>query len=706
MNLPVYVINLDRSRERWTTIKETADRLGWDCHRVSAIDGRQVDRNDWVDVNLREFEKKCGRRMLSGEYGCYRSHLLALNTFLDEGASHGLILEDDVLPDDSTASRIEAIMETAPDFDVIRLVNHRSRLFVCLEETEYGDKIGRTIIGPQGSAAAYIVSRRGAERLLAALAFMELPWDVALERFWQTETSIYSVSPNVFSFSGHCHTSCITETSYDEEKFHPFRRIRTALFRIGQHCVRGHHVMLSRAGAAVPVSPLAATASGSDEPLRRFPSVFDVLWTLVTLLFVSAVWFESDVYRFVGLAMFTIGLVSYFRNDFLTYARPMVGPPGILCLLWPVYLLARFAVTHTQHPEYGTESSEGIYLLTALYSTVGYFFFRIVRNPFATASAFILISLAFSVAAMDFHAIAAGVRAVTHYHNNTIHAAIGNGFILLLSLAFLSYLSERQGLARGYRRLLSLLALVTVVVSAVNILVLESKGVWMAVAVALPLLALFMAGGISRGLNRLIVVAAPLAVVAIATLWHGEIARHADEIHGVWTLLKAHMDQGQSFVGAMREVGMHGGLSINFSARLILWSEALKLWAESPIFGNGVSWFHLWQSASDPEMPYKLIHNGFLEIGVRYGALGLVFYAYLCGWSCRIVWRTANEGLIARSAAHAFIVTMVFFLVTNLSNSNVSLALGESYMWFAASFAFYCYFRLQDVGMPKSRTYI
>lgn len=157
MNLPVYVINLDRSRERWTTIKETADRLGWDCHRVSATDGGQVDRDDWIDVNLQEFEKKCGRRILPGEYGCYRSHLLALHTFLDEGASYGLILEDDVLPDESTASRIEAIMETAPDFDVIRLVNHRSRLFVCLEETEYGDKIGRTIIGPQGSAAAYIV---------------------------------------------------------------------------------------------------------------------------------------------------------------------------------------------------------------------------------------------------------------------------------------------------------------------------------------------------------------------------------------------------------------------------------------------------------------------------------------------------------------------------------------------------------------------
>ncbi|WP_204280180.1 hypothetical protein, partial [Raoultella ornithinolytica] len=79
-----------------------------------------------------------------------------------------------------TKPRIEAIIAAVPDFDVIKLANHRMSLFLRAATTTQGDEIGRALHGPQGSAAAYLVTREGAQGLLSKLAVMTMPWDVAL----------------------------------------------------------------------------------------------------------------------------------------------------------------------------------------------------------------------------------------------------------------------------------------------------------------------------------------------------------------------------------------------------------------------------------------------------------------------------------------------------------------------------------------------
>jgi hypothetical protein len=47
----------------------------------------------------------------------------------------------------------------------------------------------------------------------------------------------------------------------------------------------------------------------------------------------------------------------------------------------------------------------------------------------------------------------------------------------------------------------------------------------------------------------------------------------------------------------------------------------------------------------------------------------------------------------------------VFFAITILSNSNNRLALGESFMWFAAAFGFYCFYLRQQNNMVEPKTY-
>ena len=111
---PVYVINLARSVERMAVVRASAPATDVSLMRVEAVDGRTVPERDWVDVDIAEFHRQNGRKLLPGEYGCYRSHIHALEVFCESGEPYGVILEDDVLLDDRFVGRIRAIIDGLP----------------------------------------------------------------------------------------------------------------------------------------------------------------------------------------------------------------------------------------------------------------------------------------------------------------------------------------------------------------------------------------------------------------------------------------------------------------------------------------------------------------------------------------------------------------------------------------------------------------
>lgn len=239
MSVPVFVINLDRSPDRWKIFQRNAAAMGIEVTRISGVDGAAVDRADWTDVDTGAFARNNGRIILPGEYGCHRSHLKALEAVGNGGAPFALIVEDDIMFDRRTAERLQAIIDAMPGFDLIKLVNHRTRWFVPRLRTNAGDVIGRPIHGPMGSSAAYLVSREAAARLRKAVTTMVLPYDIALERYWAIGLNLYSVKDNVFGFAPHQKTSTILQQDgYGRSKFPFWRRIPTALFRLNDYVRR------------------------------------------------------------------------------------------------------------------------------------------------------------------------------------------------------------------------------------------------------------------------------------------------------------------------------------------------------------------------------------------------------------------------------------------------------------------------------------
>lgn len=230
--MPVYLINIDRATDRLAEMQRQSDELGIRFERVNGIDGTLSPRDQWIDVDHVRFQRRHGRIILAGEYGCYRSHLAALRQFLANGGEMAIIIEDDVALDTDFLARATAARQAAPTADLIKLVNHRWGGFRVTTRSDKGDVIGRCLFGPQGSTACYLVTRSGAQKIVKSLAVMSLPWDVAVERGWDMQTSIFSTRANIVGFSRLQRSTMIGwRRDYRAAKSSPLRRIPAHLFR-------------------------------------------------------------------------------------------------------------------------------------------------------------------------------------------------------------------------------------------------------------------------------------------------------------------------------------------------------------------------------------------------------------------------------------------------------------------------------------------
>lgn len=237
MNVAILAINLDRSTDRWGILADRATALGLPLTRVSAVDGRQVPGTEREAVDDAAFRRNTGRLMLPGEYGCYRSHIKALNAFLATDGDIALIIEDDVELSADLKDRVQAAFEAVPDADVIKFFNHRVVGFRKTNTSRLGDDIGRAIHGPLGSSACYAVSRPGAALLIEHLTIMRYPWDAALERGWDHGGHVYTTRKHMANIT-RGGTTIATRDIYRTVKFPKWKRLGTYVRRLRDDFVR------------------------------------------------------------------------------------------------------------------------------------------------------------------------------------------------------------------------------------------------------------------------------------------------------------------------------------------------------------------------------------------------------------------------------------------------------------------------------------
>lgn len=238
--LPTLVINLARSTERWARIAESGRDTGLDVQRVPAVEGAQTPAGLRSDLDAAKFQRNHGRQVLAGEYGCYQSHLRALQTVVDQGYELAIIAEDDICLNGDLEKRVRAMFQASPSIDLLKLVNHRVTGFVRYGTSSLGDEFGRCLHGPQGSAACYAVTQKGARQLLPALKPMWLPYDLALERGWSTGVRTFTARLALVEFeeANRLDTTIATRKQYREVKLSRFKRWSVLKFRARDYVSR------------------------------------------------------------------------------------------------------------------------------------------------------------------------------------------------------------------------------------------------------------------------------------------------------------------------------------------------------------------------------------------------------------------------------------------------------------------------------------
>lgn len=248
-DFPIYVINLDRAADRMAELSRSAKESGLGIERIRGVDGKAVPPAEWVDVDAPLFARRTGRGLLPGEYGCYRSHLAALSRLVESGVPAAIIVEDDVVMPPDLIERASAMLEALPKAEVVKLVNHRAHGFEAAAATPRGDRIGRCLWGPQGSAACYLVTRSGARKLLSALRIMSLPFDVALERGWDTGAETYVSETDLVGFGSlRAATMIGTREDYRSVKPARWRRLPAQFFQLGEILARRRYARSMRPG--------------------------------------------------------------------------------------------------------------------------------------------------------------------------------------------------------------------------------------------------------------------------------------------------------------------------------------------------------------------------------------------------------------------------------------------------------------------------
>ncbi len=204
MMLPVYVINLDWSRDRWERAAGQLAGLDIPYTRVPAVDGAGIGRDE-----LEFHARKKGllhwwiRDSSSAEIGCCLSHRKAWQRIEASGRPGGFVFEDDFVARADLPVVMAAIGKLQVEAPAL------IKLYLPDPSDPWHHETGRLLSAPltgehqltlpvyaHWGTVAYYVNRAGAARLTRSLARCNRPVDDVVRRPWETGVTVLHVTPS------------------------------------------------------------------------------------------------------------------------------------------------------------------------------------------------------------------------------------------------------------------------------------------------------------------------------------------------------------------------------------------------------------------------------------------------------------------------------------------------------------------------------
>lgn len=233
----IYVVNLDRSTERWDSVHANLNQWQLQHQRVPAVDAKNLsDKDIQRCYNAKLNQKRYFSPLKKSEIACFLSHRLCWQKMVDENVQVAAILEDDVVFDESPIEVLELLHKELSSHNqpaMVKLFSRRGVKGKASRLTEQHQLI-RPVLPPLGTQGQ-MLNLQGASQLLKATAKFDMPIDVTLQRWWETQVRVEVIQPNlVREVSAQLGGSTVSGSTLliSQEKWK--REIKRPLFRLGQ----------------------------------------------------------------------------------------------------------------------------------------------------------------------------------------------------------------------------------------------------------------------------------------------------------------------------------------------------------------------------------------------------------------------------------------------------------------------------------------
>jgi glycosyl transferase family 25 len=202
--IPVVVISLERSAGRRSAMRTHLDGLGIPFVFFDGVDGQRMSPEEVAALDVRPVAAKYGRPLSRGEIGVAASFIKVFRSIAVGPAPFVCVLEDDVhLLQGVTEFLSEENLSTLPEFDVLRLFRGSSMYgFRAAPVADFG---GIRVYAPFRSshgAAAQVISRAGAARLVRHVRTLRAPMDDLIYRYPAFGSRILDIRPPVVEYEG------------------------------------------------------------------------------------------------------------------------------------------------------------------------------------------------------------------------------------------------------------------------------------------------------------------------------------------------------------------------------------------------------------------------------------------------------------------------------------------------------------------------
>ncbi len=116
----VYVVNMERSKDRWISISKQLDNIGVPYTRFEAVEGSKISNlSDHFDID--RFEHESYHQLSAGEAGCALSHIGIWQKIVESNEAGAIIIEDDAILSGNFSDLYKALQTNTYGYDYLNL---------------------------------------------------------------------------------------------------------------------------------------------------------------------------------------------------------------------------------------------------------------------------------------------------------------------------------------------------------------------------------------------------------------------------------------------------------------------------------------------------------------------------------------------------------------------------------------------------------